>query len=102
MAIKIRGYLTFREIIGEQSITIAKGETISINELLIKLSKTLDDRFEDTIYDPQTKTLGEHVAVLINGRSYTHLPNKLETQLKDGDQVAIFPPMAGGSQFFIS
>lgn len=96
MPIKVRGYLTFREIIGERSINIATGESISVNELLIKLSETLDQRFEDTIYDPQTKSLGEQVAVLINGRSYANLPQGLDTPLTDGDEVAIFPPIAGG------
>jgi molybdopterin converting factor small subunit len=36
------------------------------------------------------------MAVIINGRSYQNLPAKLGTHLKDGDEVAIFPPMAGG------
>lgn len=98
MPIKVRGYLTFHEIIGERSIALTEGETITVSDLLLKLSQILGQSFRESIYDPQTKSLVEHIAVIINGRSYTHLPNKLETQLKDGDQVAIFPPIAGGSQ----
>jgi len=96
MPIKVRGYLTFRDIIGERSIAITDGEILTVNDLLIRLSKELDQRFRETIYDPRTKILGEHVAVIVNGRSYHNLPDKLETLLKDGDEVAIFPPMAGG------
>lgn len=96
MPIKVRGYLTFRDIIGERSIAIMDGEILTVNDLLIRLSQELDQIFRGTIYDPRTKILGEHVAVIINGRSYHNLPDKLETQLQEGDEVAIFPPMAGG------
>jgi MoaD family protein len=96
MPIKIRGYLTFREIIGEREIAITEGEALTVNDLLIRLSEELGQRFREIIYDPQTKILSEHVAVIINGRSYLNLPGKLATLLKDGDEVAIFPPMAGG------
>ncbi len=96
MPIKVRGYLTFRDIIGERSIAITDGEILTVNDLLIRLSQELDQRFRGTIYDPQTKILGEYVAVIINGRSYHNLPDKLQSQLIEGDEVAIFPPMAGG------
>ena len=96
MPVKIRGYLTYKDIIGEQSITIKSGESLTITGLLKILAAELDQEFREEIYDPQSKTLGEHVAVLINGRSCHNLPHRLETQLQDGDQVAIFPPMAGG------
>ena len=33
--------------------------------------------------------------VFVNGRDIHHLRN-LETELKDGDIVAVFPPVAGG------
>jgi len=35
--------------------------------------------------------------VFVNGRDIYHLGG-LETELKDGDVVAVFPPVAGGSE----
>lgn len=96
MPIKVRGYLTFKTIIGELSIPIPEGKIYSIHDLLHLLAEQIDEEFSAAIYDPQTNLLGDHVAVIINGRSYNNLPEGLETPLKDGDQVSIFPPMAGG------
>ena len=33
--------------------------------------------------------------IFVNGRDIQHLKN-LETEIKDGDVVAVFPPIAGG------
>jgi MoaD family protein len=96
MQIKVKGYLTYKEIVGEQSITVEKDEYLTVAGILNLLAIELDQEFSKSIFDPQKKTLGEHVAVIINGRSYTNLPEELNTQIKDGDEVAIFPPMAGG------
>jgi molybdopterin converting factor small subunit len=37
----------------------------------------------------------EHIVVMLNGMHYRHLPDGLSTPLKDGDQVATFPPLVG-------
>jgi molybdopterin converting factor small subunit len=49
-----------------------------------------------TTYDPNTWALVEHVAEIVNGRGIRNLTDKFDTQLKNGDEVAIFSPMAGG------
>ena len=69
MLVKVRGYLTYKSIIGEQSITIKKGETLTVAGILNLLANELDQEFSNSIYDPQSKTLSEHVALIINGRS---------------------------------
>ena len=48
------------------------------------------------IFEPETHTLNRDVRVLINGRHYSHLPGKLNTWLHEGDEVFLFPPIAGG------
>jgi MoaD family protein len=96
MPVKVRGYLTYKLIIGEQSITVREGETLTLVGLLTLLAVQSSQEFVQLIFEPEAQLLSDQVTVLINGRSYTNLPEKLDTQLKDGDEVAIFPPMAGG------
>lgn len=96
MTVRIKGFLTFRDVVGEQFYPLSAGEVQTLNHLLDWLSTQLGAEFSEMTFDPQTGTLSQHVSVLINGRHYTHLPDRLETQLKDGDEVSIFPPLAGG------
>ena len=96
MPVKVKGYLTYKEIIGEQSITIPKDAALTLSDLLTTLANQLGQKFTASIYDPKLEVLDELVAVIVNGRSYRNLPDGLETSLQDGDEVAIFPPMAGG------
>lgn len=77
---KVRVYLTYREIISQQSIHIRENERISVNELLIQFFQIL-------------------VFVNVNGRSYTNLSDKLDTDQKDRDEVAIFSPLVVVSHF---
>ena len=96
MPVKVKGYLTYKEIIGEQSITIPKDAALTLSDLLTTLANQLGQEFTASIYDPELEVLDELVAVIVNGRSYRNLPDGLETSLQDGDEVAVFPPMAGG------
>ena len=96
MPVRVKGYLTFRDVIGEKSFPLAEGQTQTLNQLLDWLSSQLGQEFTDLVIDPQTNALSQHVSVLVNGRHYSHLPDKLDTQLIEGDEVAIFPPLAGG------
>ena len=96
MSIRVKGYLTFRDVIGEQSFSLAEDHARTLNQLLDWLSSELGQDFTDLVFDPQTNQLSQHVSVLVNGRHYSHLPDKLDTQLQEGDEVSIFPPLAGG------
>ena len=96
MRIKVKGYLTLREVIGDQHLQFNQGETITIYNLLAKLSLKCGDEFEETVFDPETEGVSQYVAILINGCHYSHLPDRLDTELRDQDEVAIFPPTAGG------
>lgn len=96
MKIRVRGYLTFRDIIGDIAISDSEADVYSLRQLLESLSLDHEDTLGYKIFDPHDGGVREHIAVLVNGVHYSHLPEKLETMLKDGDEVAIFPPIAGG------
>ncbi|MFQ5904486.1 MAG: MoaD/ThiS family protein [Candidatus Binatia bacterium] len=48
------------------------------------------------LLDSETGGVRSFYRILLGGRDYRCLENRLETSLTDGDQIAIFPPVAGG------
>ncbi len=95
MKIKVDGYLTFRKLIEDQPF-IQLEENGTVNDLLERLSLEHGEAFTRLVFDPGTKKVSRSIAILVNGRHYSHLPDRLNTELKEGDEVAIFPPVAGG------
>ena len=96
MKIKIKGYFTFKKIMGGKTFLEIEIKKATINDFLKDLSENFDHDIKVAIIDPKTQEVSGHIRVLINGRHYQYLPNRLNTELKDGDEVALFPPIAGG------
>lgn len=96
MNIRVKGYLTFRDVIGDITVSESEAGVYRLRHLLERLSFDHEDTLGYKIFDPGDGGVREHIAVLVNGVHYSHLPNQLETELNDGDEIAIFPPIAGG------
>jgi molybdopterin converting factor small subunit len=96
MVITVRGYLTFKRLIGEQELSFANTQALSLGDLVDLLVQMFGRELSDALLDPVSGGLSRQASLLINGRHYSHLPDKLNTLLKGGDEVAIFPPLAGG------
>ena len=96
MKIRVKGYFNFKKVIRNLGIT----EIEIVGGTLIGLFEVLSDRFgeevTDLIYDSRTKRVRGDIRILLNGRHIVHLPKGLDTELKEGDEVALFPPVAGG------
>jgi molybdopterin synthase sulfur carrier subunit len=83
-----------REITGKKEDQIEFSKTATVQSLLKQLSKKYGKEFNDYVYDAFGNVHG-HLHFLINGQSITAL-REFRTRLKEGDQVAILPPVGGG------
>lgn len=91
MDVKVKLFAVFQEIVGESQIIISAGD---IRELIDKLTDQYDE-LEDKLFSDSRDKLRSGINIMVNGRSIRFL-NGFDTNLKDGDTVTIFPPVAGG------
>ena len=94
--ITVRSFLTLRQVMGNMAAFEMEAVGSTVLELLEALSGKFGEAFTNMIFDRQTHAISGHARILINGRNYTHLPDRLDTRLEEGDEVALFPPVAGG------
>jgi len=92
--VKVRFFTTLREIVGKKEEPIPLSGSVTLEALLKQLSKKYGKDFEDYVYDELGNVHG-HLQFLINGKSAS-ATRGLKTKLKEGDQVAILPPVGGG------
>jgi len=91
MRIQVQFFATFRELFRTKAMEIAVETGINIGELLNLVFDTQERRKK--IFD--NGKLKPYIIIFKNGRHIQHLDG-LETELKEGDKVSIFPPIAGG------
>lgn len=96
MRIRVRAFLTAREVLGGQKTVTVELNDATVADLLRELSIQFGESFEKMFFDPRSGVVSEQVAILVNGCHYAHLPHGLNTALEDDDDVALFPPIAGG------
>ena len=96
MKISIRSFLTMQEVMGGQSALELEVGNITLMGLLQELSDMFGELFSQTVFDKTGKDLNQHIRILINGRHYSHVPQKLNTPLQEGDEISLFPPIVGG------
>lgn len=92
--VKVRFFTTLRELLGKREEQMEFPQAGTVEELLKQLSQKYGKRFRDYIYDDKGE-VRSHLHFLINGQSTTTLQG-FKTRLKEGDQVAILPPVGGG------
>lgn len=89
MKIWVRGYLGLEAALGDKRFVEFGADRVTLRDLLVQLGY----RGDESLTAPGA--VGR-LAVLVNGRHTSHLADGLDTVLRDGDRVAIFPPVAGG------
>ena len=97
MQVKVRLFTSLREIVGkkEESLIFTEGEKVTIDTVLKVLSDKYGKPFTEYIYEKETNKPKGFLQFLINGNSSTTMEG-LKTELRDGDVLAVLPPVGGG------
>jgi molybdopterin synthase sulfur carrier subunit len=94
MKVEVKFFTSLREITGKKTDEIQLNKTITIEELLTLLSEKYGKNFHEYIYNKKGKVQG-FLSFLVNGKNINALEG-FNTKLKQGDTIAILPPVGGG------
>lgn len=95
MNVRVRAYATIRDAIGAGVVNVTLQEGADVKRLLDELVMLYGKAFSERVLGERGGLL-PYVKLLVNGRDIDFLKG-LRTALKDGDEVALFPPVGGGS-----
>jgi molybdopterin synthase sulfur carrier subunit len=97
LRVSVRFFTSLREIVNkrEETLEFPEGEKVTVDTVLKALGQRYGKRFVDYVYDGKTGEVRGFLQFLVNGTSAT-TQNGLQTELEDGDVLAILPPVGGG------
>ena len=97
MQVSVRFFTSLREIIDkkEETLEFPEGERVTVDNVLKTLEQSYGNRFVEYVYDRKTGKVKGFLQLLVNGKSASTFKG-LETELEDGDVLAILPPVGGG------
>jgi len=93
MRLKVLAFAGFREVLGkEREMEVRDGATVG--EALQALSERLP-RFQEEAFEGPSGALRDYVLLMVNRKRIDPVQD-LSRPLQEGDELAIFPPVAGG------
>lgn len=90
MKVEVRVFAHLREKLGSSKIKVELSEHAKLIDLLVLLAKKWPHVFVGSALEKDGRLM-EGYSTLVNSRSHG-----LELELRDGDVVAILPPVGGG------
>jgi molybdopterin synthase sulfur carrier subunit len=97
LQIVVRFFTILREVTGkkEEIIEVLDNEEATVNSVLSKLSVEYGTPFVEYVYEAKAHYVKGFLQFFINGKSVSALKG-LGSELKNGDVLAIVPPVGGG------
>ena len=95
MKLSIRFFTTLREITGKREEELEfRTSDVRVKDVLDKLIEMHGREFKNYLCNEEGD-VREYLQLLVNGKSVSFM-DQLNTLLKQGDQLAIVPPVGGG------
>ncbi|MFB0561696.1 MAG: ubiquitin-like small modifier protein 1 [Candidatus Lokiarchaeia archaeon] len=94
MKFKVKVFATIREITKTKEIELESENTITVYDAIRLMTNNYGEKLANYLLEKSGKPKSAFL-LLVNGVSVKELDG-LETQLGDGDVLAILPPVAGG------
>jgi molybdopterin synthase sulfur carrier subunit len=95
ITIRVRTILTLKRILGKGEVELAVPEGTTLQKLLAMIVDRYGDELASRLFEEKTKTVLPYIRLMVNGRDIAFL-DRMETILRDGDDVLILPPVSGG------
>jgi molybdopterin synthase sulfur carrier subunit len=95
ITLKIRTILDIKKILGQREVEISVPEESTLQEVLVTMVDTWGDELRSRLFEPNSANPLPHIRLMVNGQDITFL-NRLQTVLKEGDEILILPPVGGG------
>ncbi len=92
MSVKIKLFANLSEEAGKSEIEVSARD---VHEALVELVNRSQPLEDEIFKSNDWKELSDDIIVIKDGRNITYLQG-LETELKEGDKLSIFPPIGGG------
>jgi MoaD family protein len=94
LKVSVRFFAALREIVGkkEETLQFPEDKDVTIEKVLKRLTALHGKDFVEYVYDAQTGEVRGYLHLLVNEKNM----KGLKAQLKDGDVLAIIPPVGGG------
>ena len=92
MELDLRFFATFREAVGQKTLTREFDDDVTVGEVLEELEVEYDGLEGQLLENGEVRP---QLNVLRNGRNVVH-DEGVETVLAAGDTLSVFPPVAGG------
>ncbi|MEM4155839.1 MAG: MoaD family protein [Archaeoglobaceae archaeon] len=89
MKVRIEFYATLRERFGKSIEVECNG---TLRDAFLSASKILGEEFLKEVFDENGSYRVDRI-ITVNGRN---IKDELIENLKEGDRIAVFPPVAGG------
>ena len=95
ISVKVHSILGIKKILGRGDLEVSIPEGSTLKSLISRMVKEHGEGLSLLLYGADGTDILPHIRLMINGRDVEFLKG-LDTDLNEGDEVLILPPISGG------